>query len=244
MLRPFFLAVRKGITVDVEKLEDKIGYCFTDKSLLKTALTHSSFANEHKDKSYVSSERLEFLGDSVLGMIVASHLYKNYPAMAEGRMTRLRAELVCETSLLAVANQLKLGEHIRFGKGEEISGGRQRPSILADAVESVLAAVYLDGGMENACRFVSRFILSDLDKVAGFGTSDHKTALQELVQQNGPHVLVYEMIGEEGPDHKKTFTARVSLNGKGLGTGSGRSKKEAEQASAHAALTYLGSSEK
>ena len=230
--------------MDVEKLEEKIGYRFKNNHLLKTALTHSSFANEHKDRSYVSNERLEFLGDSVLGMTVAEHLYKNYPDMDEGRMTRLRAELVCETSLVGVANILDLGTHIRFGKGEEISGGRKRPSILADGVESILAAIYLDTGMEQARAFVNRFILSGLTDELNLSTSDYKTALQELVQQSGQHVLLYELVGEKGPDHKKTFTARVTLNGKELGSGSGKSKKEAEQASAHAALIYLESVEK
>lgn len=222
----------------MEHLEKKIGYQFHNKAFLETALTHSSYANENRSKR-MSNERLEFLGDSVLGMIVAHHLYLHYPEMPEGKMTRLRAELVCENSLVKVAGVLDLGVHIRFGKGEKNSGGRSRPSILADAVESILAAIYLDGGIDPARAFVEHFILNTLSKDKLYGTSDFKTALQEHVQQHGQKMIIYEMIGESGPDHMKTFTARVNVSGKVLGEGCGRSKKEAEQSAAHAALTYL-----
>lgn len=222
----------------MDALEKKIGYSFRDKSLLKTALTHSSYANENKGASG-SNERLEFLGDSVLGMMVARHLYLNFDGMPEGGMTRLRSELVCEQSLYDAAARIGFGRHIRLGKGEELSGGRNRASILADAFEAVLAAIYLDGGEEAARRFVEANILSGLDSQDTERNSDYKTALQELVQQKSGMILGYEMISESGPDHNKLFTAQVALNDRPIGTGSGRTKKEAEQSAAKSALEGL-----
>lgn len=220
----------------MESIENKIGYRFRDKSLLDAALTHSSYANENQPEKTGSNERLEFLGDSVLGLTVADHLYRNFPDMPEGRMTRLRAELVCEQSLVRAAREIGLGEHIKLGRGESQSGGRNRPSITADAVEALLAAIYLDGGMEPAVAYVGRFILDGMDSSE---LSDYKTSLQELVQQNKGQSPAYEIIGEEGPDHMKVFRARVSLGGDSLGEGEGRTKKEAEQAAAKAALDVL-----
>jgi ribonuclease-3 len=222
----------------MESLESKLGYAFRDRALLQNALTHSSYANENRGRSCDSNERLEFVGDSVLGMVVATRLYERYPEMPEGRMTRLRAQLVCEESLHGIALELELGRYIRLGRGEEHSGGRTRTSILADAVEAVIAALYLDGGLEVARQFISQRLLSDLadEECAG---ADSKTRLQELVQRKSGQSLTYEMLGESGPDHDKVFTARVLLNGDTLGEGSGRTKKEAEQSAAREALERL-----
>ena len=222
----------------MQALEGKLGYDFRSRALLVNALTHSSYANENRGHSCESNERLEFLGDSVLGLVVADALYKRFPELPEGRMTRLRAQLVCEESLHRVAEQLGLGEYIRLGRGEEHTGGRHRTSILADAVEAVIAAMYLDGGMEVARGFINRFILTALDGTMP-GSGDSKTELQELVQRKSGSVLSYELLGESGPDHDKTFTSQVSLNGRAIGSGSGRTKKEAEQAAARAALETL-----
>ena len=222
----------------MEALEEKLGYRFNQRALLENALTHSSYANENRGRSCESNERLEFLGDSVLGLVVADALYRRFPGLPEGRMTRLRAQLVCEESLHHVAAQLGLGEYIRLGRGEEHTGGRNRTSILADAVEALIAAMYLDGGMEVARGFIERYILTALDgEMPAVG--DCKTELQELVQRKSGSVLTYELLGESGPDHDKTFTSQVSLNGRPIGSGSGRTKKEAEQAAARAALREM-----
>lgn len=217
-------------------LEKKLGYSFTDKALLTNALTHSSYANECKGAGRESNERLEFLGDSILGFIVAECLFRKYPGMPEGRMTRLRAELVCEQSLVKVARELGLGDYMLFGRGEEHTGGRTRQSILADCVESVIAAMYLDGGLAVAKSFIDERILSDLDKQAEERGTDFKTALQELIQQKSGQTLSYAMISESGPDHDKVFTAEVYLNGEAIGRGTGHTKKEAEQSAAKCAL--------
>ena len=218
-------------------LEEKLGYSFHDLSLLENALTHSSRANESRGK-LLSNERLEFLGDSILGMVVADHLYRNHSDMPEGELTRTRAALVCEESLVEVARELELGKYLHLGKGESTGGGRERPSIQADAVEAVLAAIYLDGGIGSARKFIQRYILSR--EIAGLAKPlDHKTALQELVQRESGQVLQYRLVGEEGPDHNKRFFVEVDLNGKSVGSGSGRSKKEAEQMAAAAAIEAL-----
>lgn len=201
-----------------------------------TALTHSSYANENRLPRTGHNERLEFLGDSILGMVVALHLYCENPELPEGEMTRLRAELVCEQSLYQVAKSLRIGDYLRLGKGEESGGGRERPSILADAVEAILAAVYLDGGKEAADAFVRRFILPPLAAGERKTSSDYKTTLQEIVQRKSGNQLSYGIVSESGPDHAKSFVAEVLLNGRRIGIGSGRSKKEAEQAAAKNAL--------
>lgn len=221
----------------MKDLEAKLGYTFRDETLLRHALTHSSYANEHKSEGLTSNERLEFLGDSVLGMVVADHLYHTHPDMPEGELTRTRAALVCEGSLYEVACGLGLGDCLRLGRGEDAGGGRTRPSILADAVESVLAAVYLDGGIAPARRLIRALILDrEVEKAVD---RDYKTALQELVQRESGQVLVYRAVDERGPDHAKTFVMEVDLNGKTVGTGEGRTKKEAEQMAARAALERL-----
>lgn len=221
----------------LSEFERKLGYTFRDKGLLLNALTHSSYANEHRREGCTSNERLEFLGDAILGVIVAEHLYRTHPDKPEGELTKLRAELVCEKSLAEVAGQLGLGTVLRLGHGESHGGGSHRPSMLADAVEAVLAASYLDGGMEIPKGIISRFILGKEQKKAG--NQDYKTRFQELVQRNRDQVISYTMVEERGPDHDKTFVVEVSLNGKVVGRGAGSSKKRAEQAAAHSAIAAL-----
>ncbi len=222
----------------MKTLETKLGYQFQNPKLLDHALTHSSYANEHHLGSISSNERLEFLGDSVLGMIVADHLYRTFPDLPEGDLTRIRANLVCEGSLVLVAKEWDLGRYLKLGKGENACGGRSRPSILADAVEAVLAAVFLDGGLEHDRDIIQRFLLDRMEQV-NRASRDHKTYLQELVQRKSGQVLSYELIGESGPDHNKTFQMQVLLNGQPIGQGTGHSKKEAEQAAANAAIDRL-----
>lgn len=223
----------------MRKIEEKIGYRFRDPELLRQALTHSSYANERGWGRLGCNERLEFLGDSILGYFTAEYLYRGYPDKPEGEMTKLRAELVCEASLAKVAETLALGEALLLGRGEELGGGRGRPSITADAVEALLAAIYLDGGAEEARRFVYTFILSNAPRAAREGSHDFKTLLQELVQRDGAESPLYRMTGESGPDHCKVFGAEVLVDGRALGEGSGRSKKEAEQNAARDALEKL-----
>ena len=222
----------------MKELEKKLNYTFKNSSLLKNALTHSSYANENRAEGISSNERLEFLGDSVLGFVTAKHLYSMQPTLSEGKMTRLRAELVCEQSLHGVALDLDLGRYLRMGHGEEKNGGRTRPSILADAVEAVIAAMFLDGGIAAPESFIERMILSP-ESIEAHHAADYKTELQELIQQKNGQVLTYAPTGESGPDHAKVFSASVSLNGEVIGEGSGRTKKEAEQAAACQALKKL-----
>ncbi|MBR2048338.1 MAG: ribonuclease III [Oscillospiraceae bacterium] len=222
----------------MKELEKAIGYTFRDISLLENALTHSSYANERWHNSLRSNERLEFLGDSILGMIVADHLYRHFPDRPEGELTRMRADMVCEQSLAVVAARLNLGSHLMLGHGEEQGGGRSRNSILADAVESVIAACYLDGGYGAALNFVNSFVLSDIP-VVRYHNTDYKTALQEKVQQKKNQALSYRLIGSEGPDHDKRFLVEVLLNGTVVGRGTGTSKKRAEQDAARCAMEEL-----
>lgn len=221
----------------MKKLEERLGYTFQDSSLLLHALTHSSYANEHKNEGVTSNERLEFLGDSVLGMVVAEYLFQTHPNMPEGELTRTRAALVCEGSLYEVACGLDLGGYLRLGKGEEAGGGRVRPSILADATEAILAAVYLDGGMEPVHRLIQTLILDrEREKAVD---RDYKTALQELVQRKPGSVALYRLVRESGPDHRRRFVIEVAVNGTVAGQGQGRTKKEAEQMAAKVALERL-----
>ena len=218
----------------METLEKKLGYSFSNRELLSEALNHSSYANEHRGAGISSNERLEFLGDSVLGFVTAEFLFKNYPRLPEGDLTRMRAALVCEQSLYEVAKMLELGQYLKLGKGEEAGGGRERQSILADAVEAVFAAVYLDGGMEQIRGLIHRVLLSRAP--AAEERKDYKTTLQEIVQRKIGQQLTYHMVEESGPDHNKTFLFEVRLNGEPIGRGGGHSKKEAEQAAARDAL--------
>lgn len=222
----------------LEKLQRKLGYSFRDEILLRNALIHSSYANENRASGVESNERLEYLGDSVLGFVVAEYLYKTYPQRPEGELTRMRAEMVCEGSLAEVAATLELGSVLLLGTGEERTGGRTRASITADAMESVIAATYLDGGMEAARDLIARLIFP-MDPNMHPRKVDAKTALQELVQKKKDQHLEYRELGSTGPDHDKRFLYEVLLNGKSLATGEGRSKKAAEQAAAALALEML-----
>ena len=222
----------------LKDLEKAIGYQFHDIQLLQNALAHSSYANERWHNSLLSNERLEFLGDSVLGMLVADYLYRSFPDRPEGELTRMRADMVCEHTLATVANRIGLGEHLLLGHGEEQGGGRSRESILADAMESVIAACFLDGGLEAALKIVRQFILVEVP-VKKLHNADYKTALQELVQQKKNQILSYALVGQSGPDHDKKFDVEVSLNGQVVGKGSGSSKKRAEQMAAKGAIENL-----
>lgn len=222
----------------IEEYEKLIGYTFRDKKLLETALTHSSYANEHKCESY---ERLEFLGDSVLGFVTAEYLFTNYSELPEGQLTKTRAALVCEKSLCGFSKSLEVGSFLRLSHGEMHSGGRERPSILADVFESTTAAIYLDSGeLEQAKAFILRFVAPAAKTRGAKAFKDYKTTLQEIIQQNPEERLEYVLIGESGPDHQKHFTVEVHLNSNVIGKGGGRSKKEAEQQAAREALELMG----
>ena len=224
----------------MKTLEKSLGYHFHNPALLEEALRHSSYANEHRGDNVFSNERLEFLGDSVLGFVTAEYLFAKHPTAPEGELTRIRALLVCEDSLHEVAQRLKLGEYLKLGHGEESCGGRTRPSILADATEAVFAAVYLDGGIRAASELIHRVLLDkEREETAEAKRRDYKTKLQELVQRTPNQVLTYRLIGEQGPDHDKVFSFAVLLNDTVVGTGEGRSKKEAEQMAAKDALESM-----
>ncbi len=223
----------------MKALETNLRYSFKNKALLTNALTHSSYANEVRNGT-TSNERLEFLGDSVLSIIVADYLYHKFNNMPEGELTKLRASLVCEKSLCAFSRELGIGEFLLLGKGEEKGGGRERDSILADAFEAVLAAMYLDGGMEIAKEHVLRFVLPELSHTNEDVFKDYKTALQEIIQRNPEENVTYILTGESGPDHNKCFEVEVRLNSNVIGKGTGKSKKAAEQAAAKEALTLMG----
>ena len=222
----------------IKDLETAIGYKFKNITILQNALTHSSYANERWHDNLKSNERLEFLGDSVLGMVVAEHLFHSFPDRLEGDLTRMRADMVCEKSLAKIAQQVDLGKYLQLGHGEEQSGGRNRSSILADAVEAVLAACFLDGGMEAAEQFIHKFVLCNTP-MSAMKNVDYKTALQELVQQKKNQQISYKLVGESGPDHDKSFAVEVSLNETVAGRGEGSSKKRAEQEAARMAIEKL-----
>lgn len=223
----------------MEVLQNKLEYKFNNVKLLENALNHSSYANEVRG-GVTSNERLEFLGDSVLSVIVARYLFENFKTTPEGELTKLRASLVCEKSLCGFSREIGLGDFLRLGKGEEKGGGRERDSILADAFEAVLAAIYLDGGLGEASRFVLRYVLPELKRRDDEVFKDYKTALQEIIQRNPEESVTYHLIGESGPDHNKTFEVEVHLNSNVIGCGKGRSKKQAEQMAAKEALTLMG----
>ena len=223
----------------MDGLEQKLGYKFNNINLLKNALTHSSYANEVRN-GFSSNERLEFLGDSVLSIVVSDYIYKHYPNMPEGELTKLRASLVCEKSLCAFSRELELGSYLMLGKGEDKGGGRERDSILADAFEAVLAAIYLDGGMEPARRHVMNFVLRELKHTDDEVFKDYKTALQEIIQRNPEESVTYILIDESGPAHDKSFTVEVRLNSNVIGKGTGKNKKRAEQMAAKEALMLMG----
>ena len=220
------------------KLEQGLGYTFRNKALLENALTHSSYANENRERHLPDNERLEFLGDSILGFVVAEYLYRNFPDKPEGELTRIRADLVCERNLAEAAATIELGSYLLLGHGEEQGGGRKRDSIVSDAMESVIAASFMDGGFAAAKEIIDRLILSDIPKGRP-RNFDYKTAFQELVQRKKDQQIHYELTGESGPDHDKHFEVEVQLNGKAVGRGVGSSKKRAEQAAAEAAIEAL-----
>lgn len=216
-----------------------IGYTFKNDKLLYEALSHSSFANENK-KGRRSNERLEFLGDSVLSIVVSEYLFEHYTHLPEGELTRLRASLVCEKSLHEFAQKIHLGDYIMLGKGEENTGGRERPSILADAFEAVIASIFLDGGLEKAREFILKFVPENVTTGGAVGFNDYKTILQEIVQKNPEEKVEYHLTDESGPDHDKKFTVQVQLNTNVIGEGTGKSKKQAEQMAAKEALELMG----
>lgn len=222
-------------------LQDKIGYTFRNPVLFRKAMTHSSYANEQRFRHIQNNERLEFLGDSVLGFVTADYLYNQYPELPEGELTKLRAAIVCEHTLCQIAKELGIDQEICLGNGEESGGGRQRPSILADATEALLGAIYLDGGIEPARQFVLSFVPRKADEARKGGVfKDYKTTLQEIVQKNRQETLEYRLAGQSGPDHAKQFTMELLLNSNVFATGTGRSKKEAEQMAAREALRLMG----
>lgn len=221
----------------MEELEQRIGYMFRNKQLLRQALTHSSFTNEQKINKTQDYERLEFLGDAVLELVSSEYLYQQYPQVPEGELTKRRASVVCEPSLAFCARDIELGKYIRLGKGEEATGGRKRDSIIADVMEAVIGAMYLDGGMEPARKHIMKYILSDLeDKQLFF---DSKSNLQELIQGKLKKEFTYILLEESGPEHDKTFLVEVRMEGECLGKGTGRTKKAAEQQAAYQALLLL-----
>ena len=228
------------LSIDVFQLDElqvKLGYTFKDPEYLITALSHSSYTNERSHMEH-SNERFEFLGDSLLGMMIAELIFHKKPEMAEGKMTKLRADLVCESNLAALALELDLGSYILLGRGELVGGKRDRPSLLADAFEAILAAIYLDGGYEPLKLFIEKTFIAMINKpVPRF--VDYKTQLQEFIQLKPGQKIVYILINEQGPDHSKHFTTELYINGKPISTGTGRSKKTAEQEAAKAALEIL-----
>ncbi len=217
----------------MKELEEKIGYVFQNKKLVREALTHSSFSNEQKINKYKNYERLEFLGDAVLELLSSRFIYATYPEMSEGQMTKFRSTMVCEAALAFCARDLSLGSFILLGKGEEATGGRERDSILCDVMEAVLGAIYLDGGIEEADKFVTKFVFSDLENKQLF--YDSKTLLQERIQKQGKD-LVYELVEERGPEHDKIFVVEARIDGETAGKGQGRNKKAAQQQAAYQAL--------
>ena len=221
----------------LEELQDKIGYRFQNTELLKQALTHSSFANEQKINKLKDYERLEFLGDAVLELVSSEFLFRENPQMPEGQLPKLRASMVCEPALAYCAKDIDLGSYILLGRGEEYTGGRYRSSITSDVMEAIIGAIFLDGGIENAKKHIYRFILSDLENKILF--LDSKTILQEEIQKKKDAQLRYELIGESGPDHNKQFTVDAYLNDVLIGSGTGRTKKAAEQQAAYEALLKM-----
>ena len=223
----------------MQTLEQKIGYTFKNKELLFRAMSHSSYANEARLPGG-SNERLEFLGDAVLSIVVSEHIFRDYTHLPEGELTKLRASLVCERSLCEFAKEISLGSFIMLGKGEQMTGGRERPSILADAFEALIAAIFLDGGMAEASKFVLRFVDRELAAHNQGVFIDYKTTLQEIIQKNPEERVEYILVGEDGPDHNKQFTVEVRLNNNCIGRGTARSKKNAEQQAAKEALSLMG----
>lgn len=224
----------------LEEFQKIIGYNFKNPKLLYEALSHSSYANELKKKHCHSNERLEFLGDSVLSIVVSDYIYKQFKHLPEGELTKLRASLVCEKALFEFSNQIRLGDFILLGKGELRGGGNKRPSIISDAFEAVIAAIYLDGGLDAAKAHILRFMPDNIISKKKESYDDYKTILQEIIQRNPEETVEYRLVDESGPDHDKKFTVRVMLNSNIIGEGTGKSKKNAEQMAAKEALELMG----
>ena len=221
----------------INKFENKIKYKFNSKSNILLAFSHSSFTNENKDKKLQSNERLEFLGDSILNLLITEYLYFNYPNLSEGELTKARANIVCESSLFNCANNINIGEYLFLGKGEELTGGRSRPSILSDCFECVVGAIFIDGGIENARKFIINQMKSLIeDSATGSMFIDYKTELQEIIQRNNKNTIVYEIVDMKGPDHDKMFMCQVKVCDSVLGNGEGKTKKESEQSAAKSVL--------
>ena len=231
--------MNRNYPADIGKLENRIGYCFKNRLYIETALTHSSYSNEAKSREETNecNERLEFLGDSVLSFVTSRYLFETYPNLPEGEMSRIRASAVCEKTLCLLAKEISLGDYLYLGHGEECQNGRSRPSILADAFEALLAAIYLDGGIEPVKAFLLPIVSAQITAIIESGSDmDYKTVLQQFVQQERGSILEYVTIGEEGPAHDKIFTVQVKLNGNVIGEGKGGSKRKAEQKAAKEAL--------
>ncbi|WP_400247165.1 ribonuclease III [Niallia sp. JL1B1071] len=223
----------------MKELQDKIGIHFTDEKLLKQAFTHSSYVNEHRRKPHEDNERLEFLGDAVLELTVSKFLFKKFPMMSEGELTKLRAAIVCEPSLVSFANELSFGNYVLLGKGEEMTGGRTRPALLADVFEAFIGALYLDQGLDSVVAFLEEVIFPKINNGAFSHVMDYKSQLQEYVQRDAVGTIEYKILLEKGPAHNREFISQVFLNNRELGTGMGRSKKEAEQQAAQKSLLML-----
>jgi ribonuclease III len=230
---------RNNVGAKFAAFQEKIGISFTNEKLLIHAFTHSSYVNEHRKKPYEDNERLEFLGDAVLELTISEFLFKKYPIMSEGELTKLRASIVCEPSLVAFANQLSFGDLVLLGKGEEMTGGRARPALLADVFEAFIGALYLDQGIAKVFEFLEKVVFPKINEGAFSHVMDYKSQLQELIQRDARGMLEYKVLQEKGPAHNREFMSRVSLEGEELGVGIGKSKKEAEQKAAQVALKVL-----
>lgn len=227
------------VRVQFQTLQDELNIQFANKNLLYQAFTHSSYVNEHRRKQFTDNERLEFLGDAVLELSVSKYLFEKFPHMSEGELTKLRASIVCEPSLVIFANELNFGHYVLLGKGEELTGGRERPALLADVFESFVGALYLDQGLDIVVAFLERVVFPKVEVGAFSHVMDYKSQLQEIVQQSNNGLLSYEIVDEKGPAHNRTFVSRVVLNDNELGIGRGKSKKEAEQQAAQCAISIL-----
>lgn len=224
-------------------LQTSLGIPFENEKLLKQAFTHSSYVNEHRRRPYEDNERLEFLGDAVLELTVSQFLFKKYPTMSEGELTKLRAAVVCEPSLVTFANEMDFGKLVLLGKGEEMTGGRSRPALLADVFEAFIGALYLDQGLDTVVTILKKVVFPKINEGAFSHVMDFKSQLQEVIQRDGVGQLEYKVLQEKGPAHNREFLSRVSLNGEELGVGVGRSKKEAEQKAAQVAITKIRASQ-
>lgn len=227
------------VMMKFKQFQEKIGITFQNEKLLYQAFTHSSYVNEHRRRPFEDNERLEFLGDAVLELTVSQYLFKKFPSMTEGELTKLRAAIVCEPSLVVFAHELLFGELVLLGKGEEMTGGRTRPALLADVFEAFIGALFLDKGFETANKFLEAVVFPKIDNGAFSHVMDYKSQLQELIQRDVRGVLEYNILQERGPAHNREFISKVTLNSEELGIGNGKSKKEAEQHAAQIALSKL-----